>query len=112
MLMPAILGPLPCELHRVDQDEPRPCLAAIPVECDRFQGEVDDVRDRLLRPELPVGGSQQCESPAFPVHGVLPGRERDVSPMRCSSHGGPTKVAGLITSEWMQRTTSRVPCGS
>src|SRR5262249_52279343 len=36
--------------------------------------------DRLLRTGLPVGGSQQCEAPTFPVHGVLSGRERHVSP--------------------------------
>ena len=29
---------------------------------------------------VPVGGSQQCEAPAFSVHGVLPGRKRHVSP--------------------------------
>ncbi len=40
----------------------------------------DALPDRLLRTELPVGGSQQCVAPAFPVHGVLPGRKRHVSP--------------------------------
>ena len=40
----------------------------------------DALSDRLLRTELPVGGSQQCKAPAFTVHGVLPGRKRHVSP--------------------------------
>ena len=40
----------------------------------------DQVPNGRLCADVPVGGAEQRERPAFPVHRVLPGRERYVSP--------------------------------
>ena len=40
----------------------------------------DHVPNRLLRTEVPVTGAQQRETPAFSIHGVLPGGKRHVHP--------------------------------
>src|SRR5215213_5910958 len=42
----------------------------------------DGVPNRLLRGCVAIRGTQQREAPALSVHGVLPGRERDVAPSR------------------------------
>src|SRR5207249_9983176 len=40
----------------------------------------DEVSNDFLCADVPVRRTEQRETPAFPVHGVMPGRERHVSP--------------------------------
>ena len=46
VLMTAVLGALPGELHRIDEHQARGHPGAGVVERDRFSREVDDVRER------------------------------------------------------------------
>src|SRR6202140_1241335 len=78
---------------------------------------VEDARpNRILRTELPIGRTQQREAPAFPVHGVLPGGERHVSPSIATfpyseaNQLQPTERACFAFEDHLR--IGKLPCGS